>query len=99
MRAVRVALWHFGSWVQSLLVRLRLWEHEHYIADAVRTGVHSSLDMRAFKAERDALRIRLIDIHTRIRPARAKGARLQATQIDSETAAADVDGRRHYFGA
>jgi hypothetical protein len=94
MRPLRL----IALFLESLLVRYQLWSQQRYTDDAERTGIHTSLDMNAFKAERDALRIRLIDIHGRMSPARAKGARLQASEPDS-AAANDVDGRRHYYGA
>lgn len=86
---VLVNLWR---WALSLFVRLRLWEQEHYIRDAERTGVHTSLDMRAFKAERDAMRIRLIDLlPSPVNAARAKGAR--KPQDDAiQPAGAETDG-------
>lgn len=51
-----------ARWVHAMYLRWRIWEQEHYTRDAERTGVHTSLDMAAFRKEAATLRVRLIDV-------------------------------------
>lgn len=94
MRSVHLIAWRFCRWLHSLLVRYQLWSEERYMVDARRTGVHGSLDMDAFQAKCDALRIRLIDLQppSQFSAARAKGARQPQETRTVETAGAETDG-------
>jgi hypothetical protein len=93
MRSVHLIAWRLGRWVLSMLVRYQLWSERRYLADAVRTGIHGSLDLNAFQAKCDSLAIRLIDLQppSHYSAARAKGAR-QPQETEPETAGAVTDG-------
>lgn len=54
-----VALWRA---LHALALRVELWELEHYIRDCERCGIADSLNLRRFRAEAQALRVRLIDL-------------------------------------
>lgn len=54
-----VAAWR---WLRALALRVELWELEHYIRDCERCGIADSLNLRRFRAEAQALRVRIIDL-------------------------------------
>lgn len=54
-----VAAWR---WLRATAIRLELWELEHYIRDCERCGIADSLNLRRFRAEAQALRVKLIDL-------------------------------------
>lgn len=49
----------------ALLLRYQIWETEHYLRDCEREGLTDSLSLRDFRAQLQALRVRLIDLNPR----------------------------------
>ena len=56
--------WPVAAWrcLCALALRVELWELEHYIRDCERCGIADSLNLRRFRAEAQALRVRIIDL-------------------------------------
>lgn len=83
-------------WLYAQFIRWCIWEAESHIKDCAADGLSDSMSLREFRRQIEADRVRLDMVHERLRTARDPGSRLPVPREPVDSAAANVEGRRHY---